>query len=353
MNDKINNCLKLIDKIDNLSPDKEFNTEFFNLLSNLVLDMELDDTVTVYVFAYNFYLKNHIFPSNSDNTTDIVNNFIEKIENSEVNEYLLLVLNGIYLNDITYFKKAISLNSEYSIAYIYAFFHYVELLTANTNDDGKIAVKIYKYWVALNINWQSFILQNDNDNFDVYNFVPYIKNDTCYNRLDSNLRKSYSFNISVSNLRYTIVLAKRIVELDTANKELFTTNNSLEIEKQRKSDLIRSNVHSWKHIVFPTVLFDLATTLNENNDVENATTLFEVHNSQMMLVHNLELLDLRYNTNDVEFRKKIRSSICSEKLSRAINIISIFNNALNLVLNKLLLERIYSDGDNYFNKEHR
>lgn len=150
----------------------------------------------------------------------------------------------------------------------------------------------------------------------------------------------------ILELQYNLEIAKK-------NKALKEVNKQLEKEKQQKNELINANAHSWKHIVYPNIVLDIATSLYEENQIEKAAKLFEVHNSQTLLVNNLKLLETQYNSTDQEFRFDLQDSFCSPLHEKAVGILEVFDYALNTVLSKILLEKIYSKHDNIFNEFNR
>lgn len=150
----------------------------------------------------------------------------------------------------------------------------------------------------------------------------------------------------ILELQYNLEIAKK-------NEALKEVNKQLEKEKQQKNELINANAHSWKHIVYPNIVLDIATSLYEENQIEKAAKLFEVHNSQTLLVNNLKLLETQYNSTDQEFRFDLQDSFCSPRHEKAVGILEVFDYALNTVLSKILLEKIYSKHDNIFNEFNR
>lgn len=156
---------------------------------------------------------------------------------------------------------------------------------------------------------------------------------------------TYSYT-SKSDLKNAMALSEKLMELEIVNEKLVN-------EQRQKAELLDKNAHSWKHIVFPSIMLEIAEKLLENGQKDLAVQLFSVQSSQDLLVRNLKSLESEFKYSDIDFKKHFYMSMCSKEFSNAVNIKTVFETALKISLSKLFLGGRFSEGENLFNQENK
>jgi hypothetical protein len=122
--------------------------------------------------------------------------------------------------------------------------------------------------------------------------------------------------------------------------EIVKLNNSLEKAIADKNALINKHAHNWKHIVYPGTVKEVAEQLYASGEIEYANKLFHAYNSQTLLQQDLNLLQLQYTSTPNEYQKAYRKTIYLAEDERGVGILDVFENALQTVLFRLIMEDV-------------
>ena len=124
-------------------------------------------------------------------------------------------------------------------------------------------------------------------------------------------------------------------------------------EKQKNIDykerVLDRHAHDWKHIVYPSIVSEVAVNLTANKDYVNAGKLFSAYNSEQMLKLDLDLLKFEFKNEDeklVAFKK----SIDFYEFSLYPTVEDIAFDALEIVLFKLIM---VDEADDVQNKKSK
>lgn len=169
---------------------------------------EKDNFVTLFAIYCNIYIRYNLHQVLPEKDFGL-SVFFEEIDDYKIREYLDLIQNGIYNQDIFYFKKAHEKNDKYSVANIYLFEYYLRDYSVSEyqkesdskkqreikdffsplfgdvkkcsilDDNEDIIYKILEYFDNISDDLQSYILGNDNIFKSCFCFdkepLPYLK----------------------------------------------------------------------------------------------------------------------------------------------------------------------------------
>jgi len=143
----------------------------------------------------------------------------------------------------------------------------------------------------------------------------------------------YKIKSSKAALKNTLQILELLDEVGKKNSQI----RKVEHEKEA---LINKHAHNWKHIVYPETVKKVAKEMYNRGDMEVANTLFHAYNSQSLLQKDLNLLQLQYASTPEEFSRKFSKSIYTPKDRRGVGIGEVFENAMQIVMFRLVMEGI-------------
>lgn len=187
-------------------------------------------------------------------------------------EYLKLITEGIVRNDIDKFKKAVTLNSEYSIGNLYLFMHYFNEMSYSNAQKEIHTNSMTKYWNRLNENWQEYLLSNENfissleeklssSNLNQFCCIPYISYELLENPMRDRMIESLLDSCQNLNLSF---LSKLDNDEDTQDFD----DNDFDAKEEEFCDAIsKFNYYMLQLNEYDSVnnksLFDESKTKNE------------------------------------------------------------------------------------------
>jgi hypothetical protein len=104
-----------------------------------------------------------------------------------------------------------------------------------------------------------------------------------------------------------------------------------EYEIDYRDMLVVKHAHTWKNILFPSIVKDVADSLNVKGETELANRLLHSYNSQMLLIRDLYLLQVEHLSTNDGFKKVFQRSICRDN-EHGIGIYDMIEKAINLVM---------------------
>ena len=365
MKDQLRQYVKEIENIISVSNDCNFedNEQILEIrLKMLVLLSDFyrnfiddeDDFIILFAIYCNLYIRYNFHQLLPEKDFGIFS-ILENIKNDEMKEYLSLIQNGIYNQDISYFYKASDLKPKYSLSYVYLFIYSVKRYAMIRNKTDNIkdfdSFIIVDYFNKIEKDLQDYVLgKNNSVNNDIYeNNLPCLKvlnNDDDLSKFvdksqvdkfknnfeDKNIKKDFlNSDIIGDRLLYlgipTIVFQfdflSVVLEQNKLYKDIFYT-------QRENGKIIKDFAHKYKNMK-ATNLYDVAQILlkedvKEYRNLGNMILLEYINKTAM--TEDVYIMQMMYEKRLDELRNALKNSLADSSYNLKLGIKDVINKSL-------------------------